>query len=68
MGQAQQNGVIDYFMFSIYLDKITPSASSIMIGSYDLEGSSYIRGLSLVQCKSAEDFEVEFKEIMMFGK
>ena len=54
-------------MFSIYLDKYNPDNSVLMVGTYDPEGSSYFHDLSIVQCKSAEDFEVEFKEIRMFG-
>jgi len=38
-----------------------------MVGSYDLEGSSYINSLSLVKCKSAETFEVEFKHVSIDG-
>ena len=54
-------------MFSIYLDKVNPSYSSLMIGSYDFEGSSYFNKLSLVKCKSAETFEVDFTSISIGG-
>jgi hypothetical protein len=38
-----------------------------MIGSYDPEGSSYLNKLSLVKCKSADTFEVDFTTMSIDG-
>jgi len=58
MSQLIKNKDVTNNIFSIYLDKSSPSKSSIMLGSYDVEGLRPGSKMNVAKTKTTTSWEI----------